>query len=81
MRPWRVQDHSSSADLRHLRVRQICHACCFTEMVYLKDCPQRSDVSMHSSVRLVGNLRHSAARRAMSIVERRSRGLFRGECP
>jgi hypothetical protein len=71
MRPWRVHDHSSSVDLRHLIVRQIWHVLARFGCSYLKDCPQRSVVLMHSSVRLVGSLCHSAARKAMSIVEGR----------
>ena len=34
---------------------------------YLNDCPQRNVVLMQSSVKLVGSLHHSAARRAMFL--------------
>jgi hypothetical protein len=37
---------------------------------YLNDCPQRNVVFMHSSVRLMGSLCHSAARNAISSVLR-----------
>lgn len=48
------------------------------QKVYLKDCPQRSVVFIHSSVRLVGSLRHSAARNAIASPCIRNRG---SECP
>lgn len=67
MRPWSVQDHSSSADFRHLR--NVRYAVCMDlgYTAYLKDCPQRNVVFMHNSVRLVGSLCHSAARSAMAV--------------
>lgn len=37
---------------------------------YLKDCPQRRVVLMQSSVKLVGSLHHSAARKAMVMSAR-----------
>lgn len=36
---------------------------------HLKDCPQRRVVSIHSSARLTGSLRHSETRRFAMMIE------------
>ena len=70
MRPWRAQDQLLSSDFRHLH-----HVNASTGVtggrvpIYLKDWPQRSVVSRHSSVKLTGKLRQCILRIAMVSPE------------